>query len=123
MRAKPFKVEKSDIAYYFDRYYFHCIDCGAVYHSGKCDNRTVPYCSECKRKHDKEKALIRKREQKAQEIQEIRRKAIQDFYDKILNFEDYMEPIDLKEGSDLQLYSGKDITEIIVKIKNELLYQ
>ena len=44
-------------------------------------------------------------------------KAIQDFYDKVLNFEDYIEP---KEYSDVLLYSGKDITNMIVQIKNEL---
>lgn len=43
--------------------------------------------------------------------------AIQDFYDKVLNFEDYIEP---REYSDVLLYSGKDITDMIVKIKNEL---
>lgn len=45
-------------------------------------------------------------------------KAIQDFYDKILNFEDYIEAEDI-DGSCL-LYAGKDITNMIVKIKNEL---
>ena len=44
-------------------------------------------------------------------------RAIQDFYDKVLNFEDYIEP---KEYSDVLLYSGKDITNMIVRIKNEL---
>lgn len=43
--------------------------------------------------------------------------AIQDFYDKVLNFEDYIEP---REYSDVLLYSVKDITDMIVKIKNEL---
>lgn len=45
------------------------------------------------------------------------KKGIQDFYDKILNFEDYIEA---REYSDVLLYSGKDITDMIVKIKNEL---
>ena len=45
------------------------------------------------------------------------KKGIQDFYDKVLNFEDYIEP---REYSGVLLYSGKDITDMIVKIKNEL---
>lgn len=45
--------------------------------------------------------------------------AIQDFYDKVLNFEDYIEPRDEMENGEL-LYSGKDISNMIVDIKNEL---
>lgn len=45
--------------------------------------------------------------------------AIQDFYDKVLNFEDYIKAEDI-DGSCL-LYAGRDITDMIVKIKNELI--
>lgn len=45
-------------------------------------------------------------------------KAIQDFYDKVLNFEDYIQPCDECDG--MLLYSGKDITNMIVTIKEEL---
>ena len=50
----------------------------------------------------------------------IRNDAIQDFYDEILNFEDYIEPINTTEFGEVLLYSGKDITKMIVKIKEEL---
>ena len=43
---------------------------------------------------------------------------IQDFYDKVLNFEDYIEPFDF--DNEKLLYSGYDITNMIVKIKKEL---
>lgn len=45
-------------------------------------------------------------------------KAIDDFYIKALNFEDYIDQIEEKEG--VLLYSGRDITNMIVKIKREL---
>lgn len=44
---------------------------------------------------------------------------IQNFYDKALNFEDYIEPYDV--DNEKLLYSGCDITNMIVKIKKELL--
>lgn len=54
---------------------------------------------------------------------ELRAKAIDEFYDKALNFEDYIEPLgvtDIEEDSTTLLYSGKDITNMIVKIAKEL---
>lgn len=47
------------------------------------------------------------------------RKGIQDFYDKILNFEDYIKAEDIDVSC--LLYAGRDITDMIVKIKNELV--
>ena len=44
--------------------------------------------------------------------------AIADFYDKAVNFEDYIEPVEIHG---VQLYSGVDITKMIMKIKKELL--
>ena len=46
--------------------------------------------------------------------------AIDDFYDKVLNFEDYIEPLDTSDNGSVLLYSGKDITNMIVKIKEEI---
>lgn len=46
-------------------------------------------------------------------------KAIQDFFVKALNFEDYIEPKDESNGE--LLYSGIDITNMVIAIKNELL--
>lgn len=49
---------------------------------------------------------------------EIRAKAIDDFYDKVLNFEDYIEP---KAQIHAELmYSGRDITYMIRKIADQL---
>lgn len=45
-------------------------------------------------------------------------KAIDDFFDKALNFEDYIEPINEDNGT--LVYSGKDITNMIVTIAEEL---
>lgn len=47
-------------------------------------------------------------------------KGIDDFYDNVLNFEDYIEPIDTSEFGAVLLYSGNDITNMIVKIKEEM---
>lgn len=82
MSATPFKVERSEKAWYFDTYYFHCIDCGAEHRSHRCDNRTNPYCPDCKRKHDKERAMIRKKEKEELREKKIRNKAIDDFLEK-----------------------------------------
>lgn len=45
-------------------------------------------------------------------------KIIDEFYDEVLNFEDYIEPITDDNG--ILLYSGCDITDMIVKIKKKL---
>lgn len=50
----------------------------------------------------------------------VRTKVIDEFYEEILNFEDYIEPIDTSEFGAVLLYSGKDITNMIVKIKEQL---
>lgn len=51
---------------------------------------------------------------------EERNKAIDEFYDEILNFEDYIEPVDTSDFGAVLLYSGIDITNMIVKIKEQL---
>ena len=50
-------------------------------------------------------------------------KGIEDFYDRVLNFEDYILPLKVKNEYSyyMQLYHGRDISDMIVKIKNELL--
>ena len=55
-------------------------------------------------------------------FKEIRAKAIDEFYDKVLNFEDYIEPIGVTGITEYRtlLYSGGDITDMIVKIKEQL---
>lgn len=49
---------------------------------------------------------------------EIREKAHQEFYDKVLNFEDYIEPITEMNG--VHLYSGRDITYMVRKMAEQL---
>lgn len=46
-------------------------------------------------------------------------KAIDDFADKVMNFEDYIEPVCIYNGTN-QLYSGKDISKMIKKIAEEM---
>lgn len=50
-----------------------------------------------------------------------RNDAIDEFYDEVLNFEDYIEPVDTSENGAVLLYSGKDITDMIVKIKKQMI--
>lgn len=71
MKAVPFKVEKSDKAWWFDRYFFslHRLRCRIFLY--KCDSRTNPYCCDCKRKHDKERA----KEREQRKTKQIRAKA------------------------------------------------
>ena len=52
---------------------------------------------------------------------EIYNKAIDDFFDEALYFENYIEPIDTSEFGTVLLYSGVDISNMIVKIKEELV--
>ena len=75
----PFKFEKHD-KYYFDTYYFHCIDCGAEFTRHRWDNRTKPYCSICTRKHETMKA----KERAIRKEQAIRAKAYERFALKLL---------------------------------------
>ena len=55
MRAKIVNVEKSDKAWWFDKYELECIECGTHYFRSKVDNRTNPYCAECTAKREREK--------------------------------------------------------------------
>lgn len=54
------------------------------------------------------------------DIQKNRAKAIDEFFDEILNFEDYIEPVGTSDFGAVLLYSGADITNMIVKIKEQL---
>ena len=53
-------------------------------------------------------------------VERIRNKAIDEFYDEVLNFEDYIEPSGTSEFGSVLLYSGKDITNMICKIAEQL---
>lgn len=56
------KIEFPDLPWFFNRYELECIDCGTHYFNGRYDWRTIPYCVECNKKHEKEKADIRKKQ-------------------------------------------------------------
>lgn len=51
---------------------------------------------------------------------EIRAKAIDEFYNEVLNFEDYIEPSGTSEFGSVLLYSNKDITNMICKIAEQM---
>lgn len=79
IQAKLVRKIESGKAWYFDKYEFECIDCGRHYRNGRFDSRTVPYCNDCKRKHDKERAeKLKEKRRKAYE-KDIRDNAIDDF--------------------------------------------
>jgi len=50
--------------------------------------------------------------------EELRASVIDEFYDEVLNFEDYIEPIEERNG--VLLYSGRDITNMIADIKRKM---
>ena len=54
MKAQLIRVELSDKAWYFNNYYYKCIDCGAEYTRHQYNERINPYCGACQRKHDTE---------------------------------------------------------------------
>ena len=54
--------------WFFTKYEFECIDCGAHYKSGACTSRTSPYCAACYRKHEKEKQKMRNAERQSRII-------------------------------------------------------
>ena len=64
MKAKLIKTipAPKNRAWYFTKYEFECIDCGAHYKSGRCDSRTSPYCADCQRVHDRERQKERNAE-------------------------------------------------------------
>ena len=51
--------------------------------NGHYDSRTVPYCWECKKKHDKQKALEKKAEQEKIQAELVRKAAA---YDRIMKW-------------------------------------
>lgn len=53
MRAQLVRIELADV-WYFNRYYYKCIDCGAEYMRHQYNERINPYCGACQRKHDTE---------------------------------------------------------------------
>ena len=55
MKAKLIRVipQREGLPSYFRKYEFECIACGNHYLRGQCNDRIVPYCSECHRKYDR----------------------------------------------------------------------
>ena len=97
MKAVPFKTEISDKAWYFNLYYFHCIECGAEYSSHKCDSRTKLYCGACYRKHEREREALRKNKKEKEKEQQIKNKAIDDFAERIIEMYSYLPAFTVKE--------------------------
>lgn len=75
---KPFKIEKHS-KYYFDTYYFHCVDCGSEFTRHRFDRRTNPYCSDCNRKRETLKA--KERAKRKENV--IRNRTVDEFADRI----------------------------------------
>lgn len=54
------------------------------------------------------------------EFAEIRNKTIEEFRSEAINFEDYIEPINESPCGAILMYSGYDITKMIMKISEKL---
>lgn len=79
IKAKLVRKIKSDVAWYFDKYELECIECGTHYINGRYDNRTCPYCPDCRQKHDKIRTQKNKEKKRKELDMAIRNKAIDDF--------------------------------------------
>lgn len=66
IKAKLVRKIESGMAWYFDKYELECIDCGKHYMNGRYDARTNPYCSDCRRKYEREKQQILKEKKQYQ---------------------------------------------------------
>lgn len=80
---------------YWDKYEYECIDCGKHFYRGTCTSRISPYCAECYRKHEKEKAKenkLRKQElHDKQVIEEFVNKVIKELEDEKSDLTDWSE--------------------------------
>ena len=65
---------KEGLPWYFREYELECIECGNHYYSGQYTTRTNPYCPECNRKHNSEKA----KEARKRKERDIRNAALQE---------------------------------------------
>ena len=41
---------------YWDKYEYECIDCGKHFYRGTCTSRINPYCAQCYKTHERQKA-------------------------------------------------------------------
>lgn len=57
MRAKLIRTIEppENRAWYFRKYEYECIVCGAHYIRGQCNSRISPYCADCHRKIERQK--------------------------------------------------------------------
>ena len=76
IQAKLVRKIESGKAWYFDKYELECISCGKHYFNGRYDNRTVPYCNDCKRERDRKRNEILKAEKKKRIESAIWNKAV-----------------------------------------------
>lgn len=75
-QAKLVRKIESGSAWYFDKYELECINCGKHYFSGRYDNRTVPYCADCKRERDSKRYKLLKEEKERRAEAVIWNKAV-----------------------------------------------
>lgn len=111
----PFKFEKHD-KYYFDTYYFHCIDCGAEFTRHRWDGRTKPYCSTCTRKYE----TIKAKERAIRKEKAIRKKAISEMHDKLItHFAEWQSEEGCIDTKCILSVVCEDIDEIAEQLKEE----
>lgn len=68
---------------YWDRYEYECIDCGEHFTRATYTSRINPYCAQCYKKHEREKAKENKLRKQELHDKEIRNKAIDEFAEKL----------------------------------------
>ena len=100
MKAQLLRIEPSryNSQWYFTNYYYRCVECGAEYSRHQYNKRITPYCGNCQRKHDYEKAKERQKAKQEEMINQIMAK--------------------VKEYSDSEMVKVSDV-EKILKGENE----
>lgn len=70
MKAKLIRTELDPKGrFYFNTYYYECIECGKEYIRHTYNNRINPYCGDCCRKHDAERNAQRYKERFSKEYE------------------------------------------------------
>ena len=70
MKAKLIRTELDPKGrYWFNNYIYECIECGKEFSRHTYNERINPYCGDCCRKHDAEKAKQRYKEKLSKEYE------------------------------------------------------
>ena len=109
MRAKLVREipQRDGSPWYFRKYELECIDCGEHYTNGRYDNRTSPYCGECRRKHDTQKA----KKLKAKKEQALANNALKILREEIIERRDNMADMAMNYGKMSGLNMAIDIID------------